>query len=100
MSESVITVDVILALPDEVRRQRLSLTADTGARDAIAIAVSQGLDFSESGVTADTAALGGYSVRVSDDYIVKDGDRLEVYRNLEQDPMELRRQRAKENAKR
>lgn len=41
--------------------------------------------------------VGIYAQRVSQDVLLKDGDRIEVYRSLELDPKEKRRQRARLN---
>lgn len=44
-------------------------------------------------------AVGIFSTLVSFDTIVKNGDRIEIYRPLLNDPKEKRRQRAKRDAK-
>jgi putative ubiquitin-RnfH superfamily antitoxin RatB of RatAB toxin-antitoxin module len=41
--------------------------------------------------------VGIYAQRVSQDALLKEGDRIEVYRSLELDPKENRRQRARLN---
>ena len=99
MSESsTICVEVVLALADEALRVELSVNAGIQAREVVMLAANSGMDFERAGVCAQTAALGVYSRRVSDDYIVAEGDRLEVYRPLAQNPMDLRRRRAKQSA--
>ena len=40
-------------------------------------------------------AVGVFSVKVSQDYLLQPGDRLEIYRSLTLDPKAKRRQRAK-----
>lgn len=96
---SCVTIEVVLA--EAARCQKIDLTIKSGttAREALPLAVEAGLDVRSSGVLPETAPLGVYAVKVADDYILRDGDRLEVYRALHQHPMELRRQRAKQNAK-
>ena len=89
-----ITVEVVLAMQNRVQRKMLTLSIGTQAREAVLVAQAQGVDFKNTGVLAESAPLGIYAERVDDDYVLADGDRLEVYRPLEQDPMELRRQRA------
>lgn len=91
-------VEVVLAQPDKAQRQMLTISVGTQAREAAMLAAQAGMDFQCAGVCAETAALGVYSKRVSDNYVLADGDRLEVYRVLEQDPMDLRRRRAKLSA--
>ncbi len=91
-----IVVEVVFAEAERVQRLRLELPVGTQARDAVLLAEKNGLTV--NGVNAKTAALGVYSERVADDYPLQDGDRLEVYRPLQQDPMELRRKRAKQSA--
>ena len=92
---STLCVEVVLAQPDEAQRCELVIKAGTRAREAVLLAAKSGINFKRAGVSAETAALGVYSNRVDDDYVLVDGDRLEVYRPLQQDPMELRRRRAK-----
>jgi putative ubiquitin-RnfH superfamily antitoxin RatB of RatAB toxin-antitoxin module len=41
------------------------------------------------------APLGVFGERVEDSYACQNGDRVEIYRPLQQDPMELRRKRAR-----
>lgn len=87
-------VSVVLALP--ARQQIIKLTVASGctARQAVEAAKSAGLEFSADAVDLDNAPLGIYGERVNDAAQLYDGDRVEIYRPLQQDPMELRRQRA------
>jgi len=94
-----IHIDVILAEPKRCQKMALVLPLGTTARDALHHAIDAGLDVQPSAIDANTAPLGVYAQKVADDYIMQDDDRLEVYRSLRQDPMELRRQRAREDAK-
>ncbi len=95
-----VNIEVVLA--EAVRLQRLSLSVPIGttARNALLQAVDNGLDVDALGISIEQAPMGVYAVRVTDDYVMNEGDRLEVYRPLAQDPMELRRQRAKRDAQR
>ncbi len=90
-----IDIDVVLAMPVEQFLLSLSVPAGTHAREAVSLALQAGL-IGHGRVDIDplTAPLGIFSERVSDDYVVKAGDRVEIYRPLQQDPKELRRQRA------
>jgi putative ubiquitin-RnfH superfamily antitoxin RatB of RatAB toxin-antitoxin module len=47
-------------------------------------------------MVVDDKALGIFSRKVGPDYIMRAGDRLEIYRPLVADPKEIRRQRAEE----
>ena len=78
----------------EAKRQvvlDMEVPAETTAREAAQLSRMPDF-FSELDTT--TAALGVYGEHVSDDYILQSGDRLEFYRDLVMDPMQLRRQRA------
>ena len=87
-------VSVVLALPE--RQQVVTLTVAKGctARQAVAQAQQTGLSDISNTMDVDSAPLGVFGERVSDDAVLRDGDRVEIYRPLQQDPMELRRQRA------
>jgi len=93
--ESKKVVEVLLALPHQARRVTLSVPLEATAREVALLAEQAGLRFDGSGVTAARAALGVYAERVEDDFVLQANDRLEIYRPLPQDPMQLRRARAK-----
>lgn len=94
-----LTIEVVLAEPTRCQKITLAIKPNTIARDALLLAVENGLDVQSSGVIPETTPLGVYAQKVADDYIMQDADRLEVYRALQQDPMELRRKRAQQDAK-
>ena len=94
-----LTIEVVLAEPTRCQKITLAIKPNTIARDALLLAVENGLDVQSSGVIPETTPLGVYAQKVADDYIMQDADRLEVYRALQQDPMELRRKRAQKDAK-
>ncbi len=87
-------VSVVLALPSRQQVIGLTVAPDCTARQAVEKAKSAGLEFSPDEIDLDNAQLGVFGERVSDDAPLSEGDRVEVYRPLRQDPMELRRQRA------
>lgn len=72
----------------------MSVGPECTARQAVEQAKSAGLEYSPDEIDLDNAPLGVFGERVSDDTLLSEGDRVEVYRPLMQDPMELRRQRA------
>lgn len=87
-------VSVVLALPARQQVVELYPASELTARAAVMAAVEKGLNFENSGVQPKDALLGIFGERVDDDQLLQDGDRVEIYRPLHQDPMELRRQRA------
>jgi len=91
VSES-IDIEVVLALPGECLRRHIRL--DTPASAAVALQAS-GLDRTyRERVGEDTPPLGVYGRKIKPDYLLKSGDRLEIYRPLTADPRQRRRARA------
>ena len=94
-----IEVSVVLAEAHRCQRVTLTLPKGTQARAAVRLIAERraepGIRFQDTGADPEHSALGVYSIRVADDYVLQAGDRLEVYRALEQNPMELRRRRAR-----
>lgn len=92
-------VEVVVAMPDVHYRLELTLPLGTVAREAVRQALQAGLI--PLGVEIDTdplqAPLGVFAEKVDDNHVCQNGDRLEIYRPLQQDPMELRRQRARQS---
>lgn len=90
-SDAGLRIEVVYALKERQKVIVLEVFPGTTAREA---AVMSGLDEFFSTLAVDTVPLGVYGERVDDDYVVADGDRVELYRPLVLDPMEARRQRA------
>lgn len=90
---SSIRVEVVLALAREVDAVTLALPAGSTVRDAVA---ASGLGERHPGI--DLAAVGVFGRRVAPDARLADGDRVEVYRPLLNDPKEARRRRARGRA--
>lgn len=86
-----LTVEVVYASPE---RQRLvSVSVPAGARVAEAIAASGVLqEFPEIDLTSNRVGIFGQLTRL--DEVLRDGDRVEIYRPLIADPKEARRMRA------
>lgn len=86
-----LTVEVVYAAPE---RQRLvSVSVPAGARVAEAIAASGVLqEFPEIDLTSNRVGIFGQLTRL--DEVLRDGDRVEIYRPLIADPKEARRRRA------
>lgn len=90
MTESV-AVEVVLATPEQ--QVLLSLNVDEGATVAEAIAAS-GIASRFPGLAVDEMPVGIWGKAVGRESTVRGGDRVEIYRPLEIDPREARRQRA------
>jgi len=84
----------VLALPSRQQVLALKVAPDCTARQAVDQAKQAGLEYTTDEIDVDVAPLGVFGERVSDDTTLADGDRVEIYRPLQQNPMELRRQRA------
>jgi putative ubiquitin-RnfH superfamily antitoxin RatB of RatAB toxin-antitoxin module len=91
MAEPGITVEVVHAGVHGVRRRRVSLPAGSTAMQAVeATGWLAGL----SAEVSEPLRLGIHSRRVEADHVLRDGDRVEIYRPLALDPMAARRRRA------
>lgn len=97
LSDNDIAVEVVLATPNVQYRLTLTVTSGCAAREVVLQAMQQGLlpPHTELDIDPSTAPLGVFAELVADDYCCQAGDRLEIYRPLQQDPKELRRQRAR-----
>lgn len=84
---SSIRVEVVAAWPRRAEITQLDLPAGSRVRDALRAA----------GIKADS--VGVFGKRVGLDLQLADGDRVEIYRPLDLDPKERRRQRAQDRKK-
>jgi putative ubiquitin-RnfH superfamily antitoxin RatB of RatAB toxin-antitoxin module len=92
MSEPEPSVEVAYALPGRQRVVRVALREGMTALEAVrAAALEQ--EFPELGRSA--PILGIYGRRVEATQLLRDGDRVEIYRPLKFDPREARRQAAR-----
>ncbi|KGI78197.1 RnfH family protein [Oleiagrimonas soli] len=91
MAES-ISVQVAYAAPDSVYLRDLRLPAGATVADAL-----QACDLGQVLPALDVSALpvGIFSRKVGHDHRLRDGDRVELYRPLQLDPMQARRRRAR-----
>lgn len=90
MVDESMAIEVVLALPGEQIVRRITLPA--GATVMEALVASRLLD--ERPEAVDLEQLGIFSQRVSPDRVLRDGDRVEIYRSLMLDPKDARRRRA------
>ena len=86
-----VSVEIVLAMPG--RQVLLALTVDEGATVADVIAAS-GIASRFPEIDVREMPTGIWGKPVSPDCRVRKGDRVELYRRLEIDPREARRQRA------
>lgn len=89
MAEPTIPVEVAFALPQEQVVVPLAVPIGTTAREALR---RSGLPRRFPAIQESACALGVYGRVVGEAYVLRPGDRVEVYRPLEQDPREARRQ--------
>lgn len=87
-----IAIEVSYAVPGAQRVLPLRVPPGCPARRAVLLSCIDAL-FPE--IDAASCPLGVFGTAVGDEYRLEDGDRLEVYRPLENDPMDARRLAAK-----
>jgi putative ubiquitin-RnfH superfamily antitoxin RatB of RatAB toxin-antitoxin module len=92
----VMTVLVCYARPHDVWRCEVDLPVDATVGDAIAAS-----DFAQAVPDVDPwqTGVGVFGRMVSPSYVLRDGDRVEVYRALIVDPIDSRRRRAAHRAR-
>jgi len=93
-----ISVEVAYALPE--KQKILSLLVDPGTTALDAVQKSQieldfpDLDISKAKLGIFGQVLGTKGLAPANEYVLKEGDRVEIYRDLIADPKEVRRRRA------
>jgi uncharacterized protein len=88
---AVVVVEIVYAEPQSTVVQSLSLPLGSRVADAIARAAE---DMRFENVDLGRATLGIHGQVVTRDQLLKDGDRIEIYRPLAHDPKAARRKRA------
>jgi putative ubiquitin-RnfH superfamily antitoxin RatB of RatAB toxin-antitoxin module len=96
MSASVIHVEVVFATPQ--KQELVTVELEEGSRLCDAIDKS-GLAQKFDHFEVDPRRVGIFGKKVGLDQVLRDGDRVEIYRPLLADPKEVRRQRALMQAK-
>lgn len=86
-----IQVEVVYAMPD--KQELVALQMPTGSTLAEAVAES-GLAEMFDNFELDPSRVGIFGKKSTLDQVLRDGDRVEIYRPLIADPKEVRRQRA------
>lgn len=87
-----IRVSVVCAAPDRVLLRELDLPEDANVQDAIE---ASGFRQAWPDVVISAERLGVFARKVGLTTILRDGDRVEIYRALKIDPKDARRQRAR-----
>lgn len=88
---SKLTVEAVFALPEKQSLQTVAVESGATVLDVIA---KSGLMEMFPDHTLSEMTVGVWGREVGKDRIVSDGDRIEIYRSLELDPREARRQLA------
>ncbi|WP_153110115.1 RnfH family protein [Propionivibrio limicola] len=88
-----IRVEVVYALPDRQELLRVELPAGATVRDAIE---NSGIRTKFPEIDLDGNKVGVFSKLVKLDVVLRDRDRVEIYRPLIADPKVVRKQRAAE----
>ena len=91
MSQDMITVEIVFALPNSQTLLELSVSRGTTVEQAI---VLSNINASYPEVDIPSLKVGIWSRVVKPSTELKDGDRVEIYRPLIADPKEVRRRRA------
>lgn len=91
MTDELLRVEVAYARPERQRIVELHVPAGSTVREA---AVRSGLQQQFPELDLQSCPVGVFGVSVADAHRVQDGDRVEIYRPLINEPREARRQRA------
>ncbi|MGO3206801.1 MAG: RnfH family protein [Halomonadaceae bacterium] len=100
MGAETLTVEVAYALPFKQRIVSLRVPEGTTARQAVALADLPTLfpDLTSDTFTQAPLGIFGKALRNADAQLLREGDRVEVYRPLAVDPKAARLERAKRQA--
>jgi uncharacterized protein len=89
-----IGVEVVYALPDHAIAQHYRLAEGISVGELL---IKVRADPKFAGIEWGGTAVGVYGQQVSGEQRLRDGDRLEIYRPLQEDPKSARRRRAKKS---
>ena len=89
--ENEISIEVAYALPDTQVMLPMSVSRGTTAQEAIQ---QSGLLKQFTEIDLESVAIGVFGEQVDSGYILKTGDRVEIYRPLQIDPKQARKYRA------
>ena len=94
-NKSMATIRVEIAYAEPERQKIITLTMNEGATLKQAVERSGMVRFFPH-LDLQQATFGVFSLPRPADYVLRDGDRVEIYRPLIADPKEMRRQRARQ----
>ena len=104
MSDSLalsIQIEVVYAFPTHVQRATVVVASNKAtAGHVLSMVLDQRLitlDPSEAAIAPSDLSIGVFGQIVTANYKLQEGDRLEIYRPLQQDPKERRRRIARES---
>lgn len=89
--QELIEIEVAYARPERQRIVTLELRAGSSVRKALA---ESGLAAEFPEIEVERCPIGVFGREIADDYVIRAGDRIEIYRPLERDPREARRELA------
>ena len=99
--ENLITVEVAFALPHKQKLVSLKVRPGTTALQAVALSNVASefpdVDINNSPMGIFGQALGSKGLAAPAEYVLEPGDRVEIYRPLQADPKEVRKQRAEKS---
>lgn len=100
MSAETIHIEVAYALPEKQKLMALQVPTGTTAREAVKLSSLQD-EFPQINPDEDPLGIFGQALGVrgmppAEEYQLRQGDRVEIYRPLIADPKEARKKRAKE----
>lgn len=88
---SKINIEIVCVVAEKQKCVSLSVPMGTTAKEAIVLS-QLAQEFSQ--INLDHLDIGVYSEKITEDYILSDNDRIEIYQPLLLDPKDLRRQKA------
>lgn len=99
--ENLINVEVAFALPHKQKLVGLKVRPGTTALQAVALSAIASefpdADINNSAMGIFGQALGSKGLAGPAEYVLEPGDRVEIYRPLQADPKEVRKQRAEKS---
>ncbi len=87
-----IRIEIVYAEPDRAISKTCTVSEGTRIADVLSLAAA---DPQFSGVDLAAASVGVFGTRMPPTHELQDGDRVEIYRPLAQDPKVARRARAR-----
>jgi putative ubiquitin-RnfH superfamily antitoxin RatB of RatAB toxin-antitoxin module len=96
MSAAPVRIEIVYAGPHRAIVKALSLAAGSRIADALRLAA---LDPAFSGVDLVNSPVGVFGKAAGHEYVLKEGDRVEIYRPLAADPKAARRSRVQQARK-